>query len=211
MKENIQNIIFDLGGVLLNIDYHRTILSFKNIGIPDFDNVFTQFHQNPVARDFEKGLVSAGAFRKYIAQLSSIHLTDTAIDSAWNAMLLDFPIERYQLLLRLKKNYKLFLLSNTNIIHYYAFQEIVKNSLPVNSLDELFNCAYYSHQIHMRKPDAEIFKYVLSDNKIEASETLFIDDSLQHVIAAKELNLITYHLDKGLDVQIAVYDHLKLL
>ncbi len=200
MKENIQNIIFDLGGVLLNIDYQETIQAFRNLDIPDFENVFTQFHQNNKAQNFEKGLITDIEFRRYISQLSSRELIDAEIDQAWNAMLLDFPIARYELLLNLKRNYKLFLLSNTNIIHYRAFQKIVRDSLKINSLCELFNHAYYSHEIKMRKPDAEIFEYILSEKNLNPRETLFIDDSIQHIQTAKSLNLNTIHLIAGQDV-----------
>ncbi len=200
MNQNIQNIIFDLGGVLLNIDYQKTIEAFSGIGVKDFENIFTQFHQDHIAQQFEKGLINDSAFRDYIRFVSNRSLTNAEIDTAWNAMLLDFPLQHYQLLCSLKAKYRLFLLSNTNSIHYRAFQEIVRNTLPIPSLDVLFDKAYYSHIIKLRKPDASVFEYIIQEQQLNPKQTLFIDDSLQHIETAKALQLNVIHLKDSADL-----------
>lgn len=210
MIQNIRNIIFDLGGVLLNIDYQKSTDAFSALGITRFDRVFTQFHQNKVAQEFEKGLIPASAFRDYVRSISDTYLSDSDIDSAWNAMLLDFPPHRYQLLEKLKASYRTFLLSNTNEIHYNAFQQIIRESFAIDSLETLFEKAYYSHQVNLRKPDAEIFNKILTENHLLPFETLFIDDSIQHIQTAEKLGIRAHHLTSDTDIS-HVLKHLEVL
>ncbi len=194
MKQNIQNIIFDLGGVLLNINYQNTIQAFHRLGIPNFENIFSQYLQNTISQQFEKGLITDVEFRNALRSLSRVQLSDTDIDQAWNALLLDFPVQRFYMLQSLRKRYRLYLLSNTNIIHYRVYQQLISNTFSVESLDALFSRAYYSHEIQMRKPDAAIFQFVLQENNLIPAQTLFIDDSIQHIEAANKLSIITHHL-----------------
>jgi putative hydrolase of the HAD superfamily len=200
--KNIRNIIFDLGGVLLNIDHQNTINAFQKLGVKDFSQVFSKTTQNTLMQDFERGALTEALFRKHLTDRIGSEIDHTLIDLAWNAMLLDFPESRFRLLLKLKSQYQLYLLSNTNSIHYSAFQELICKTYPIQLLDDLFNKAYYSHLIGMRKPDAEIFQFVLQDQAILPEETLFIDDSPQHIDAAKLLNIQTHHLLDNEEVSI---------
>lgn len=191
---NIKNIIFDLGGVIINIDYHLTIDAFKKIGFDDFESVFSQAQQLGVFDLLDKGLVSHEDFRSYIRNLSSKTLTNNQIDDAWNAMLLDFPIERLKLLEKIKKQYRTFLLSNTNQIHCDVYTKDLQNTYGVNDLSHFFEKVYLSHEIHMRKPDSETFMLILNDNNLKPEETLFIDDTEQHIEGAKKVGIITHYL-----------------
>jgi FMN phosphatase YigB (HAD superfamily) len=189
--QQIRNIIFDLGGVILNIDYHKTEESFINLGITDFNKLYSQFHANSFFEDFEKGTIDPSSF---VAELTTYApgLSAQDIISAWNAMLLDFPPGRIDFLLRMKTRYRTFLLSNTNEIHHEAFQKIpLDNS---ETLDGCFEKVYYSHALGMRKPDKEIFEFVLKDNNLAAAETLFIDDTPANIEAAISVGIRTIYV-----------------
>ena len=139
-------------------------------------------------------------FRDELRATYSITATDEEIDAAWNAMLLDIPQERIDLLLELGKKYRLFLLSNTNAIHMKRFNEIVAHSFTIPSLDALFEQSYYSHLIGKRKPDAVIFEEIVAMNGLRKEETLFIDDSIQHIESADKVGLKTLHLQPPLTI-----------
>lgn len=191
----IKNIVFDLGGVLLNIDYERTIDAFKKLGVKDFDSIFTQASQLKLFDSFDKGQISAGEFRDGLRSISGLPAADQEIDNAWNAMLLDFPATRLALLEGVRKRYRIFLLSNTNAIHYPAYSRALEEKYGFAELSSLFEKQYLSYRIGMRKPDREIFEFVLSDNGILPEETLFIDDTLQHVHGAEAAGIHAFHLD----------------
>ncbi|MFN7012742.1 MAG: HAD family hydrolase [Bacteroidia bacterium] len=192
----IKNIIFDLGGVLINIDYKATENAFKNAGIRNFDELFSQAKQTQLFDNLEKGLVDEVTFKDSLRLLSNVNLSDKAIDDAWNAMLLDFPKHRVELLQKLKKNYKTFLLSNTNELHIPTFENLIEKEYGITDFSSLFNKLYYSCRVKMRKPDKEIFELVIQENNLNPNETLFIDDSIQHVQGAKNMGLNAIHLQQ---------------
>jgi glucose-1-phosphatase len=191
---NIKNIIFDLGGVIINIDYRLTANAFKNLGIPQFDTLFSQLKQTPLFDLFETGKISSQEFRSELKKAIPFSITDSQINIAWNAMLLDFPPQKIELLQKIKNKYRTFLLSNTNEIHTEKFNIILQNQTGYNSLEPLFEKVYLSHKIGLRKPDKAIFDLVLNENKLKPAETLFIDDSPQHIEAAQQCGIQTIHL-----------------
>ena len=195
MNSNINAIIFDLGGVILNIDYHKTINAFKNIGISNFDELYTQAQQNHIFDKFETGQITPQEFRNYITEQSDVKLSNQHIDDAWNAMLLDFPKHRIDTLLKLKEMYPIYLYSNTNAIHLEAFRNSIEKEHGYKYvLEDLFLKTYYSHEIHLRKPNADGFLKIIQDNNLDISTTLFIDDSEQHILGAKKVGLQTIWL-----------------
>ncbi len=196
LLKGIKNIIFDLGGVIINIDYNLTINEFEKLGLSDPEKVYTQFKQLPLMDKYDIGEISSERFVSELRSLLRPGTTDQQIIDAWNAMLLDFPQERANLLLNLKSKYRTFLLSNTNEIHInYHFQRM-REEFGYDEMKSFFEKEYYSHRIGMRKPNKEIFDYVISQNGLKASETLFIDDTLQHVEGARRAGLRVYHLQK---------------
>ena len=197
----ISNIIFDLGGVLLNIDYHKTEQAFVNLGVSNFNELYSQFHADHFFKAFEMGQVSPEAF---IEKLKSYKddLTADQIKTAWNAMLLDFPPGRIDFLLNLKQRYRIFLLSNTNAVHYEAFQKIELNITgDPHALDECFEKCYFSHDIGLRKPDRDIFDFVLNDSKLAANESIFIDDTWANVEAAIAAGIHGLYLEKPFTIE----------
>ena len=207
----IRNIIFDFGGVILNIDYHLTENEFVKLGLSDFSSLYTQFSQNNLFDLLEIGRIEPDAFRAEIKKQLPDSTTVEQIDAAWNAMLLDHPKERLELLQVLKPQFRTFMLSNTNAIHYDAFLNILWNEHKVNGLDAYFEKVYYSHCIHKRKPNVETFEWVLKENNLNPAETLFIDDSPQHIEGAQKAGLHTYHLTKGEEITELFSDFLAQL
>ena len=193
MKE-IKNIIFDLGGVLLDIDYHKTADAFKMLGVRQFDELYSQANANHLFEALETGEISEEQFYQSIHQHCNPHATRQQMQAAWNAILLDFRKESLAVLETLKEKYNLFLLSNTNSIHLTAFNQILLEQTGKTSLDEYFIKSYYSHIIHKRKPYAATYQWVLNEGNLIAGETLFIDDSINNIKGAEEVGIRVHHL-----------------
>jgi len=194
------NIIFDLGGVLINIDYLKTKHAFEETGIRNFDALFTQFNQDHIFDQFEKGEISPENFYENLINKAEIEISVSEFNRAWNAMLLDFPEKRMRLLEELKKSHKLFLLSNTNSLHIPAFRKSIKQEGLFDRFTMVFEKHYYSSEVGMRKPDTEIFDLVVEENNLLKEKTLFIDDSPQHVEGAKRAGLDALYLKPGQDI-----------
>ncbi|RAJ01600.1 putative hydrolase of the HAD superfamily [Chitinophaga skermanii] len=192
--QNIQNIIFDLGGVILNIDYTLTEKAFQSLGITNFNELYSQFHANDLFNNLETGKIGEDDFIKELKQYVPINITESQLKEAWNAMLLDFPLQRLQILQQLRNHYRLFLLSNTNAIHLAAFNKILERDRSLPSLGVFFDKSYYSHLVGMRKPNKDIYEFVLQENGLNPAETLFIDDTLPNIATANELGIQTIHL-----------------
>jgi putative hydrolase of the HAD superfamily len=144
---------------------------------------------------YEKGLITSDDFRDALNNALKTPVSHDILDAAWNSMLLDLPTARLELLKKLKATHRTFLLSNTNEIHIDWFFNSLQQHFGIPDLSGHFEKVYLSYQIHLRKPDAEIFQYVLDENKLDPAETLFIDDSPQHIEGAKKLGIQTYWLD----------------
>ena len=189
-----KNIIFDLGGVILTIDYKRTIEAFRNLGISNAEDLYSKAAQSSLFDTLEKGLLSENNFFTAIRLLSDKPISNNQIKEAWNAILIGLPEENISVLEKLKNNHRLFLLSNTNSIHETAYKEMIVKQYGSFIFDELFEKMYLSHHVHMRKPEPEIFNYVLSDSNLDINETCFIDDSPQHVEGARGVGIRSYLL-----------------
>jgi len=186
---HIKNIIFDLGGVIIDIDYNLAAAAFKKLGIVDFDNFYSKAKQSSLFDDFEKGLISNSDFRASLRQYLPESVTDHQIDEAWNAMLLGIPSHRVDFLQKVANKYRVFLLSNTNRIHIDAFTQYNDEKFGKGYFESIFEYCYFSSDIAMRKPDAEIFEFVLNENGLLKEDTIFIDDSIQHVEGALSTGL----------------------
>ncbi|MDP4283821.1 MAG: HAD family phosphatase [Bacteroidota bacterium] len=199
--QKIENIIFDLGGVLLDIDYHLTRKAFEQSGIINFNEMYSQANADQLFQKLETGKISEDDFHNELNNCAGLSLSPQEINSAWNAMLLSFREESLQCLDQIKSKYQLFLLSNTNFIHMDAFKKIYHTKKREKEFDEYFNKAFYSCDIGLRKPDLVCYEWVLSDLNIKPGATLFIDDSAQNIEAAQLAGLQTYHLTPGKKVE----------
>lgn len=193
----IKNIIFDLGGVLLNIDYHKTANAFKALGAADFDSFYSQAGANELFELLETGNISEADFYKTMQLHCQPGTSFQQIQTAWNAILLDFRLDSLRFLAALKDQYNLYLLSNTNSIHHTAFHEEFTRITNLSYFDDYFKKSYYSHTMHRRKPYGTTYEFVLQDAGIAAHETLFIDDSPVNIEGAKETGLQLHLLLPG--------------
>lgn len=188
----IENIIFDYGNVIFMIDFERAQQAFIHLGVKNVAQVFGHMQQSSLFDDFDTGQISAAQFRDGIRQLTRQDtLKDEEIDAAWNALLIGVPPGRHELLLSLKQRYQTFLLSNNNEIHYGWIMQYLKQQYGLTDNSTLFVRDYYSHLLGMRKPNREIFEWILNEHQLQPETTLFIDDSPQHIATAKSLGLQT--------------------
>lgn len=197
--EKIKNIIFDWGGVIVNINYDATVKAFIDLGVIDFNNYFTQQLQNQSFKKYEIGEISSAEIKEDVRNLSEVNFTNGEFDAAWCAMLLDSPPERIEQIKEISKQYKTYLLSNTNEIHADWY---IKGKYKNAGIDfrGIFKKAYLSHEIGLRKPNKEIFEYVLRENDLRAEETLFIDDTEMHVDGAAKVGINAFFLRDGMDI-----------
>jgi glucose-1-phosphatase len=195
----IKNIIFDFGGVICDLDITKTEEKFREFGParkndrPGSEDSSMRF--DILVEQFERGAISSGEFRTTIRNHYQVPPSDSAIDEAWNALLTDIPGQRLKLLEDIRHNYRIFLLSNSNEIHYHHYLLDFRQKSGYNDFDELFEKSYFSFQVHLSKPGKEIFNLVVKENGLDPSMTLFIDDTLKHVETARILGINGYHLD----------------
>ncbi|MDB5017412.1 MAG: yihX [Mucilaginibacter sp.] len=191
--KNIKNIIFDYGNVIFSLDFLKSQQAWKELGIDNSSEFYSHKTQDPIFTDFERGDITATHFRDGIRQITKNQkLTDQQIDHAWNSLLLGIAEGNHELLLDLKTRYRTFLLSNINAIHYDYIMNYLKTEFGFDNNEHLFEKTYYSHLTGKRKPESAIFEMVLKENDLTPAETLFIDDSPQHLAAAQKLGIQTY-------------------
>ncbi len=203
--KNIRHIILDFGGVILNLDYNRTEQAFEALGIRDFADRYSQLKQNEVFDKLETGRISKEEFVHHLKELVGNNVSDQQVIDAWNAMLLDLPLRRLQILQQLQLHYDTFLLSNTNEIHEEAFNKTLKSLTGFDSMGIFFDKVYYSHRVGLRKPDPEIFNLILEQNGLDPEKTLFVDDSPQHIESAGKLGIQTIFLEPGMTIEEHIF------
>ena len=211
MRPTIRTLVLDLGGVLIDVDYSASAKAFAERGIPDFEQAYSKAKQTDIFDRFETGELSPAGFREAVRGLLGSPLPDAEIDACWNAMLGSIPAERLALVAELRERYPVLLLSNTNAIHVPAFEAIIARENNITDFKNLFHGAYYSCEIGLRKPHAEAFHHVLELHGADPSGTLFIDDSIQHVIGAREAGLCAEHLELATEDVLGMVKRLGLL
>lgn len=194
---SVKNIIFDLGDVLINIDFEKVAQAFQQLGIANFEEQYSQLQASSLFENLETGMTTPAEFYSSIRNQGYPHLTDHDIQNAWNSILLDFRKDSLAFLTHLQPHYRLFLLSNTNAIHLEKIRDILFNQTGISDLDHYFEKTYYSHLIGMRKPAKATYEFVLHDAHMNAHETFFIDDSLPNIEAASKLGIQTHWLQPG--------------
>ncbi len=193
-KDLVKNIIFDLGGVFLNIDYNRTKTEFEKLGVSNFDQLFSQKQQTPLFDKFETGVIDEDEFFQEIQKEIPKSNTEQ-IRFAWNSMLGQLKTEEFELLQSIQNHYNICLLSNTNYVH---LQWIKYNIPQYQNFEKLFQKTFYSHEIGLRKPNTEAFEFVLKKMNWNPSDTLFIDDTYQHTVGALSVGIQSLHLQLNL-------------
>lgn len=194
----IKNLILDMGGVILDVDYKKIFEEFKKFGCKNIQSFFTQQAQIPLVDDFEKGLISPAEFRKEVRKITNLSIEDKDLDSIWNSMILGVRKADVELLKTLRNKYdKIFLFSNTNEIHIESVKNLFFKVLGYDVFSTMFDKVYFSNEIHLRKPDVESFDFVVKDAEVEKKETLFIDDTSQNILGAEKSGLNAYLLDNN--------------
>jgi len=196
--KNSKAIIFDLGAVILNINYQNTIDEFIKLEVKNASTFYSKKVQTDLFNQIETGKITAEKFLTEL-QRETKNATIKQVTDAWNAMLLDLPEDRLELIKALKKEYRIYLLSNTNEIHIDAIKEQLGDK-KWNGFSNLFDKMYLSHEVGMRKPNTEVFEHILVEQKLKAEEVFFIDDSPQHIEGAKKLGIKTHHLLDNKDI-----------
>lgn len=205
-NDQIRNIIFDLGDVILNIDVPIASKSFADLSGREQTEILTIFKESEIFRQFETGLMDEPTFRNYVREILNFpDLSDEAIDTAWNSLLLDLPPARVDLLKKLATKYRLFLLSNTSSIHITQVNKILEASTGVEKLEDLFETVFLSYQMGLMKPDPRIYQEVLDKAGLKAEETLFLDDNADNIRSAGELGIETIHVQKP----VTILEYLK--
>lgn len=197
--KNIKCLIFDLGGVIVDLDLPRCIQNFKDMGVENIDHLLSDFGQSGFFLDWEQGKADIHKFREEIRKISVNPLTDKQIDEAWASFLIEIPEHRIQLLTELKKKYRIFLLSNTNPIHaeIVTVSEFNKYGL---DLHNFFEKCFFSYKMGMTKPHDNIFQTMISEMGVLPEECLFLDDGEKNVDTARRLNIPSYLVTPGEDL-----------
>ena len=199
MDKNIKNIVFDLGGVLVDLDFKNAINGLQQAGFANVKEQLQAFDQDGIFQKFELGEINADEFRTAIRENSTVTLTDEEVDTLWNSMLLEVPRKKLELILELRGKYMVYLLSNTNSIHWdYVYNNAFNyRGFRVN---DYFEETFLSFEMHLAKPDKAIFEKVLHEANLLPEETLFIDDSEANCKAAEELGIHAHHYHIGEDL-----------
>lgn len=197
-RKGIKNLIVDFGGVLIDLDRQRCLENFRELGLPDVEHTLDLYHQQDFFQQYEKGLISSADFRNVIREKIGKDVDDARIDAAWNSFLVSIPTYKLDLLLALRKDYVVYLLSNTNEIHWKWSCE---HAFPykIFRVEDYFEHIFLSYEMKMAKPDEEIFRKVLDDAGLDPKETFFIDDSEANCMTARSLGISTYVPKAGED------------
>jgi len=197
---SIKNIIFDFGGVICNIDIRLSEKKFRELGFKGFNPSYPLQENEDIFRKLEGGKIRIPEFCSALKRHLDPGVTDHQIIEAWNAMILSIPEKRVRLLEKLRQEYRIFILSNSNEIHYKKYLDDFCRIYHYNSFDELFEKAWFSFIIHLQKPSKEIFDFILSDGHLSPKETLFVDDSVQNIETARNAGLYVWHLQPTEDM-----------
>lgn len=189
-----KNLIFDIGDVIIDIDYLVTIGEFQKLAAVDFTEIVSYSKQHHIFDLFETGKITAQDFRNELKKFLKPDVSDDEITRAWNSILINFPEQKFALLNELKSKYNTFALSNINEIHVEAINAAAREKLGVEELGDFFHRVYYSNEVGFRKPEKEIYEFILSKENLNANETFFVDDKAENVEAAKQMGIHAYQL-----------------
>jgi len=205
--KNIKAIIFDLGAVILNINYQNTIDAFSKLGVKNASSFYSKKAQTNLFNQIEIGDITA---KKFLTELQkeTNNASINQVSEAWNAMLLDLPENRLAVIQSLKKKHSIYLLSNTNTIHLDTFKKKLGRVRWLRFYN-LFDKMYLSHEMGLRKPNAAIFEYILEEQNLKPEEVFFIDDSSEHIEGANKLGIKTHHLKNGEEIATLFPDRVQ--
>ena len=185
----------------MDIDFKKTRDAFIASGIKDFDTFFQQSYSNPLFAGLETGIIDPKDFYEAFRNEAGVPLSDEIIRENWNALLGDFRKKSVEYLGSLKNKYRVFLFSNTNLIHYEAFMILFDQQFGGGNFHDYFEKAYYSHELKRRKPEVDSFRFILKENSLQAGETLFVDDTLKNIEGALAAGMQTLWLQGEMRIE----------
>ncbi len=196
--KQIKNLLIDFGGVLIDLDRAGCIERFKQIGLEQAASLLDVFHQQGIFMQQEMGLITPSQFRNELRGMMQQEVSDELIDEVWNSFLVGIPAYKLELLLKLRTQYKVYLLSNTNYIHWeWSCRNVFNRN--GHRVEDFFDKIYLSYEMKTAKPEVDIFQQVLADTDINPAETFFIDDSVANCQTANALGISTYTPQAGED------------
>ncbi|MEO9869090.1 HAD family hydrolase [Ekhidna sp.] len=187
--QGIDAIIFDFGNVLIDLDYPRVIRQFSKVAKKNQEEIEELVVTAPVLQKFEMGMIEPDEFRAKINSLLGTNMGERQFEQIWNSMLKSITKERMDKVLKIGERFDTFILSNTNMIHEIAYEEMIMMETGKDSLRDFVKEVYYSHEIGMRKPNLNCYNFVIDDIGLYASRMLFLDDRLDNVEAAQKAGM----------------------
>ena len=194
--KKVKALLFDLGGVIVDLDYKKTANAFENIGLQNAEIAYSQFNQTDLFNLFETGHISSEEFLAEIQNEITNQVNLSEITKAWNSMIIGFQHSKLEKIKKLSEQVPCYLLSNTNEIHLSYIEQLLQE-MDFKHFLNIFESCYFSHQIGKRKPHKETFEWVLNHMNYDAQDVLFIEDSPQHIEGAKSAKLNTFHFKKN--------------
>ncbi len=191
IPSNCTTLLFDLGGVLLDINLQKTNEAFHQLGFQEFENHFDSYSGSPFIERLEEGNLSEEDFIETAKKYCNQNTTSQQIIDAWNALIGIVPLSKFELLKTLKKQYKILLYSNTNAIHVAFLNNYYNSTFGENEVQQSFDKIYYSHELKIRKPHKEGFLQILKEQNLLPEEVFYIDDGAMHIATAKSLRIQT--------------------
>ncbi len=207
----LRHLIFDLGNVLIDLDFAATEKQLRRMLGAHFRASFARNEQEGLFEAFEKGLISEEVFFAQLQRLAGRHIGTAELKAAWNAMLLAFPLERLEWVATLRSRYRTYVLSNTNATHLEWVYRHLRVRYGIEDYESrFFDKVWYSHHLHMRKPEPEIFAHVLAEAALEPAQTLFVDDNPANVAAAQAAGMVAVHHRPGNDIRDTLRPYLEV-
>lgn len=205
-----KNLVFDIGNVIVDIDYNLPITGFGKLSVANVSDILTYAQEYQLFHRYERGQITERQFQDELRPFLRPEVTDEDILAAWNSILINYPAEKFELLNNLKERYRVYALSNINETHVRAIDAAVQKQLGVPSFSGFFHTAYYSNEMGHRKPEKEIYEFIAAKENLNPAETFFVDDLKENIEAARSLGWQAYHLPKPADL-IPLLTELKII
>ena len=207
----IKNIIFDLCGPIITLDLELMNNRFRSYGVTAVEKPYQRLRDEGLTKRFEQGVVSESDFCDEVRQILQCSLTDDEIFDCWNTVVSDFPPSHAETLSKLSARYRLFLLSNSDVVNAKLFHDYVNQHAGEGFMERTFTKEFFSCDLKLRKPAPEIFATILESCGLEPSETLFVDDCLKHTQSAASLGINVIWLKPEWDIADLFDESLEVL
>jgi putative hydrolase of the HAD superfamily len=187
--DHYDTLIFDLGEVIISLDFDAVIGGFVECSTKSKEEIQGLISDSEILHHYETGKTPNEVFIQACKDVLELDMNDQEFIEIWNRMLLDIPVEKVNILQRLKKSHQVLILSNTNSLHMDRFDEMMQQINGKATLGEIVHKAYYSHEMGLRKPDPEIYQALINENQLDPARTLFFDDKEENIQSAQTVGI----------------------